>query len=411
MHDCCGVKNNPSFNSMFNLRHLSQNNNAQRSSFIPPINNPRRRPIRCCLEVSTIDADVSDESERMKNSNNNNNNNLGSRNDKNKQLRNRSDNIFSWNDILPMSLFASACLVGAIIVSTYEDYDVTHTRPSPSTLRLPTISCSGKESSTSSIISTKPFNFIGAATRGMAWGPSNRGVPSTIIAGSSIMDDYSFEEWYGVGATTLQWKPSYNEIMLQHRLERVPRWHELRYGESNERILPSETRNSMSPGKEQLKQAVLQLYQSLDELEKLKSMADDYMWDEMKEHLHPSSNTIASEPTSEFSLPIALEYSMDILKSLPSYYDAPSAPSNDFAGTSRNQINSYSNNNMNELPNLIGFDWGSCAWRHCGAKADAQEAIAELYNNVGMLEPFECRFIIGKCGISFRSKLCNGSIL
>ena len=33
----------------------------------------------------------------------------------------------------------------------------------------------------------------------------------------------------------------------------------------------------------------------------------------------------------------------------------------------------------------IGFDWGSCAWRHCGAQADAQEAISELLKDVGML--------------------------
>ena len=77
---------------------------------------------------------------------------------------------------------------------------------------------------------------------------------------------------------------------------------------------------------------------------------------------------------------------MDVLKTMPSCKT-----------TSNNHINPYSSSNMNELPKLIGFDWGSCAWRHCGAKADAQEAIAELYSNVGMLEPFECRFILGEC--------------
>ena len=40
----------------------------------------------------------------------------------------------------------------------------------------------------------------------------------------------------------------------------------------------------------------------------------------------------------------------------------------------------------------IGFSWGSCAWRHCGALADAQEAIDQLDHQVGMLEPFECLF-------------------
>ena len=42
----------------------------------------------------------------------------------------------------------------------------------------------------------------------------------------------------------------------------------------------------------------------------------------------------------------------------------------------------------------IGFNWGSCAYRHCGALADAQEAIAELSNSLGLYEPFECLFTI-----------------
>lgn len=36
----------------------------------------------------------------------------------------------------------------------------------------------------------------------------------------------------------------------------------------------------------------------------------------------------------------------------------------------------------------------SCAWRHCGAQADAQESLAELYNLLGVLEPFECLFCL-----------------
>lgn len=38
-----------------------------------------------------------------------------------------------------------------------------------------------------------------------------------------------------------------------------------------------------------------------------------------------------------------------------------------------------------EAKEEIGFDWGSCAWRHCGAQADAQESISELLKDVGML--------------------------
>lgn len=345
---------------------------SPQSLVVPQSSNFIRRRYGFALEISIIDVNVPDERTRRDET---------SRKNKHQQQRNQSDGtILSWNDILPLSMYAAACLVGAIIISTYEDYDVTHTRPSPSTLRQPTMS-SSKYSTASPWRSS--FNFIGAATRGMGWGPSDRGIPIATEMSEQTNDGYSFEEWYGTSAATLQWKPSYNEIMLQHRSERVPRWNELG---NMQTTTTSSTANSIAPTKEKLKQAVLHLYQSLDELESLKSMADDYRWDEMKEHLNPTPNTLAPIATSENPLPLTLEYSMDILKSIPS----SSAPTKDKA-----QSNSYSNN-VNELPNLIGFDWGSCAWRHCGAKADAQEAIAELYSNVGMLEPFECRFILGE---------------
>ena len=307
----------------------------------------------------------------------------------------------------------------AIMVSTYEDFDVTHTRPNPGTLRLPT---------TTTTNNGNTLNFLGAATKGMGWGPSNRG-------------DNFFEDWYGSSATTLQWKPSYNEIMLQHRRERVPRWTELlnndeRDGRSvntfgaslpssassqgtNIGVVTESSPTSATTTKEQLQQAVLQLYNSLNELDELKLMADDYMWDEMKELMKPTSNIIitmgstSSTTTSsaedaavggtsgrnnnEYSLPKALEYSMDVLKTMPTYYASTTTSSitTSTSSSSSNTVDS-SSSYMKEIPEIIGFDWGSCAWRHCGAKADAQEAIAELYNSVGMLEPYECRFIIGK---------------
>ena len=46
----------------------------------------------------------------------------------------------------------------------------------------------------------------------------------------------------------------------------------------------------------------------------------------------------------------------------------------------------------NEAQTEIGFHWGSCAWRHCVAQADAEETILELNNSVGLFEPFECLF-------------------
>ena len=42
----------------------------------------------------------------------------------------------------------------------------------------------------------------------------------------------------------------------------------------------------------------------------------------------------------------------------------------------------------------VGFDWASCAWRHCGALADVQEAMDELDFLAGVLEPFEALFCL-----------------
>lgn len=238
-------------------------------------------------------------------------------------------------DILPISLFATGCLAAALFVSTYEDYDVTHVRPNPSTLRRPT--------------SSSPKYYFGAATKGMGWGISER------MADDTINSD-EFEKWYGSSATTLQWKPSYNEIMLEHRSKRVPRW-------INEEIVSSSAKSMTTYRREEIQEAVMNLYRSLDELDNLKIMADNYQWDDIKTILNPNNQ--------QSSLRETLEYSMDVLKS-------------------------SSTNYLDDLSTVIGFDWGSCAWRHCGAKADGQEALAEFYSSVGMLEPFECRFVIGK---------------
>ncbi|KAL3800434.1 hypothetical protein HJC23_011671 [Cyclotella cryptica] len=283
-------------------------------------------------------------------------------------------NLLSWRDFLPISLHVIVCLLAALLVSTYEDYDVTHTRPNPSTIRRPTSS------------SSQQFNYVGAATRGMGWGINNRILPKNEDTyRDADRDRNEFEEWYGFGATTLQWKPSYNEIMLQHRRERVTRWASKKSDkpsasaftlDSSIDAATSKGTRSNRQDKEQLQQAVLNLYQSLDELEKLKIMADDYRWDEMKDMLTPSATNDRGS-----SIRYALEYSLDILKS--SSIDNPSS----FSFRSINY-------QEEDLPTIIGFDWGSCAWRHCGAKADAQEALAELYSSVGMLEPFECRFVI-----------------
>lgn len=309
--------------------------------------------------------------------------------------RNKND-LLIWKDIFPLSVYATICLVGAFIISTYEDYDVTHTRPNPSTLRPPT---------DVTVSTTNRLNFIGAATKGMGWGKSDRSAQR-------------FDSWYGSSATTLQQVRSYNEIMLEHRKERIPRWTRQQqkaevFSEGTTLRQSTTYANSKEVtlySKEELKDAVLLLYKALEELDDLKKMADDYMWEEIKVMLQPI--TAAERGISNNALRQSLE-SMDVLKSIPLYYkksvanNMQSQTTTPSSVVSNKIINSESNNknNVDQLPELIGFDWGSCAWRHCGAKADAQEALAELYSSVGMLEPFECRFIIDIIERSIRDVL------
>jgi hypothetical protein len=47
----------------------------------------------------------------------------------------------------------------------------------------------------------------------------------------------------------------------------------------------------------------------------------------------------------------------------------------------------------------------SCAWRHCGALADAQEALDQLDHAIGMLEPFECLYCLDVVERSLRDIL------
>jgi len=47
-----------------------------------------------------------------------------------------------------------------------------------------------------------------------------------------------------------------------------------------------------------------------------------------------------------------------------------------------------------DLAREIGFQWGSCAWRMCGALADVQEALSEVEAQCGLYEPEEATFCL-----------------
>lgn len=138
---------------------------------------------------------------------------------------------------------------------------------------------------------------------------------------------------------------SYNEVMLTHREERVHRWR----GDTSEM---------------DKKQAISILLECLRSVTKLQGLADDYQWETIRKEL-------LSEPLTK------LEPAASFLRRV---IDDPLI--------------------RQSGEGVVGFDWGSCAWRHCGALADAEEALDELQYMLGVLEPFEaifCLDIVERC--------------
>ena len=198
-------------------------------------------------------------------------------------------------------LHLSGCLLSAIGLCLYEDFDCRNLKPS--------------------------LHLRQYAVRGLGEGRAER-----------MQDWRQGNVLVGDSDTSLIDIPSYNEVMQRHRDERIPSW--------NKPVSDQDVRA-----------AVNNVFQALAAVNQLKLMADDYRWDDIQSLIR--SATLVDN----------LQYSCSILRRAT------------FALSQ-------------EARHEIGFDWGSCAWRHCGAEADAQEALAELYNLSGILEPFECRFVL-----------------
>jgi hypothetical protein len=139
--------------------------------------------------------------------------------------------------------------------------------------------------------------------------------------------------------------PAFQSVMLEHRTSRVPRW----------RRPPS----SSFPT-----EAVHTLVSLLQDLPHLRQLSHDYQWLQLREALQPWKEL---EPAAW---------------ALRSWYTTDAAATY------------FNNDDRRWARQEIGFDWAACAWRHCGATADAQEAVDELDHHVGLLEPFEVDFIL-----------------
>jgi len=132
---------------------------------------------------------------------------------------------------------------------------------------------------------------------------------------------------------------------LQHRSERVPLWTENGEGQDGK------------ISRQDVVKSVRNIQLALLRLQDCKQLAKDYEWDKLADTLN------------EQIFHTDLYRSCYVLKRADNFLTP-------------------------ESRDVVGFDWGSCAWRHCGALADAQEAIDELEHLLGVLEPFECLFCI-----------------
>lgn len=140
--------------------------------------------------------------------------------------------------------------------------------------------------------------------------------------------------------------PSYNEILLEHRQNTVAMWRQ-----------SPDVRSDVS-------YAIHVVVECLQQVRYMQEQSSKYEWVELRKVLR-------SSPLAE--LPKA-------------------------ASTLRRLGNA-------DLQATVGFDWGSCAWRHCGALADIQEAADEIDALLGVLEPFEVNFCLDIIERSLRDVL------
>ncbi|OEU13383.1 hypothetical protein FRACYDRAFT_262227 [Fragilariopsis cylindrus CCMP1102] len=158
---------------------------------------------------------------------------------------------------------------------------------------------------------------------------------------------------------------SYNEVMEKHRKNRIPLWNT----DANMNPITKDIATTTIITRKDVNDSVRTVQLALLKILDCEDLARDYEWDQL-------ITTIDTETL----LRTDLEKACYVLKS-----------ANEFLSR--------------EARDEIGFDWGSCAWRHCGALSDYQEAIDALEYQVGMLEPYECLFVLDVIERSLRDIL------
>jgi hypothetical protein len=233
-----------------------------------------------------------------------------------------------------------ACMGMSIVLISWEDISMSHPMRIESLVRLSPSSSSSHPTSFG-LPSEFPFRWGRSTVRGLASGGTER----QAITAAGDLESSAYKNL-----------PSYNEVMLTHRTDRIPLWNT----KEND-IAVATTQKDVAGSVRAIQLALLQIR----DCEKI---AQNYEWDQLIVSLN--DKVLRSD----------LQHACYILKGADGFLSR-------------------------EARDEIGFDWGSCAWRHCGALSDAQEAIDALEHQVGMLEPFECIYCLDVVERSLRDML------
>ena len=239
---------------------------------------------------------------------------------------------------MTLQLFLGCMGVSFLLIS-WEDISMCH----PMRLRSQVMI------STSSSPQSKPFaiprDFSSQWGRSTVLGLAAGGAERKAIAAAGDLESSTYKDL-----------PSYNEVMLTHRTDRIPLWD----ARGKDAVVPT-TRKDVTDSVQAIQSALLQIRDCV-------KLAENYEWDQLTAALN--ENVLRSD----------LQSACYILKGAEDFLSR-------------------------EARDEIGFDWGSCSWRHCGALSDAQEAIDALEHQVGMLEPFECIYCLDVVERSLRDML------
>ena len=230
-----------------------------------------------------------------------------------------------------------ACFAISILIISWEDISNSHPMRQQQQQQQQVT-----QFSSSSSISIGSKNWGRSTVNGMGFGSQERN---------------TFSQLADLESMEFQNLPSYNEVMEKHRTERIPLWST----DADANIIDGQKQQlkyqKIIVTRENVVDAVRTVQLALLKLQECKQLAQDYEWEKLATAL------------DDRLFQTDLAKSCYVLKQADSFLSQ-------------------------ESREVIGFDWGSCAWRHCGALADAQEALDEITHLIGVLEPFECAFCL-----------------